>query len=53
MRRFKKPLDSLTKEQFREIKTSIPMNVINGISYNDFKKLNIDTPELKLLSTDK
>ena len=50
LRVFKKPLDSLFENDLREIKSKIPKNLINGISYNDFKKLNIKIPELALLN---
>lgn len=53
LKKYNKPLDSLTEEQLREMKQSIPMYVVNGISYNDFKKLAIDIPELKLLNDKK
>lgn len=49
IKRFNKPLDSLTKEEIIEIKRTIPMNVLNGVSYNDFKKIKMDIPELKLI----
>ena len=34
-----------------EIIFKIPKHIINGISLNDFKKLNIKIPELKLIDS--
>lgn len=50
LKTFRKSFDSLSKKEKREMVTEIPKNIINGISFEDFKQLNIKIPELELLN---
>jgi len=44
-----KPMDSLSREKKNIIVIRTPKHIINGISFKDFKKLNIKIPELELI----
>ncbi len=48
---FGKPLDSLPRKKKNEIKSKIPKHTINGISFEDFRTLNIKIPELELIDS--
>ncbi len=46
---FKKEFDNLNQKERRKIFEFIPRKTYDGISYSQFKKLNIKIPELKLI----
>jgi len=48
---FKKEFDNLNQKERRKIFKFIPRKTYDGISYSQFKKLNIKIPELKLIDS--
>lgn len=51
--KFSKSFDSLSNDKKNEIIGKTPSYIIYGISFNDFKKLNISLPELELINSTK